>query len=282
MDRTFAFGRGTAPVCRLGLATRGNTRLEPRDVHDALARGVNYLNWCGHPDGLSRAVAELGARRKEVVLAWQLEASRADDAARELDHALRELGTSWIDVVTLYYVESEPEWAAIASPGGALEALVRARDQGAVRLIGMTSHQRALAAGIAAGRVRAPGQREERPLDLLMLRYNAAHRGAEEDVFPVTDPLGIPVVAYTCLRWGALPRPTPDDPPGFRPPAPREWYRFALAHPSVAVAICAPDGREELDHDLSLLDDWRPPDPEERRILAEHGDRVRRLAGAFP
>ena len=42
--------------------------------------------------------------------------------------------------------------------------------------------------------------------------YNAAHRGAETDVFPVTAALGMPVVAYTALRWGALMRPTREDP----------------------------------------------------------------------
>ena len=52
-------------------------------------------------------------------------------------------------------------------------------------------------------------------LDLLMIRYNAAHRGAETEIFPVTDSTSLPVVVYTCLRWGALLQSTPDDPPGF-------------------------------------------------------------------
>ena len=39
---------------------------------------------------------------------------------------------------------------------------------------------------------------------MLMIRYNAAHRGAESDVFPVTDALGTPVVTFTGLRWKDL------------------------------------------------------------------------------
>ncbi len=282
MQRTFEFGRGTPPVCRLGLATRGNTHLEPGDVHSAVERGVNYLNWCGHPDGLSRAIAEMGPARKKVVLAWQLQSATSDGAARELDRALNEAKTDYIDIVTFYYVESEGEWCDIASKDGAYAAMSRARKQGKVRLIGLTSHQRRMAARIAAGEIRSETQTESRPLDMLMLRYNAAHRGAERDVFPVTDPLHIPVVVYTCLRWGALPGTTPVDPPGFVPPPPREWYRFALANPSVAVAITAPDGREELEHNLALLSDWRPPTPEEQAVLVEHGDRVYHHTGSFP
>ena len=60
-----AFGR---PVCRLGLACRGGSGLRPEDVHHALGRGVNFLNWPGTEDALSRAVAELGPRRERVVV----------------------------------------------------------------------------------------------------------------------------------------------------------------------------------------------------------------------
>jgi predicted aldo/keto reductase-like oxidoreductase len=168
MRRFFEFRGALPPVVRLGLATRGNTRLDPSDVRAAIERGVNYLNWCGHPDGMSRAVAELGPLRKRVVVAWQLEATAAVAAERALDEALRQLGTDFVDIVTFYYVESEAQWRRILAPGGAYEAMVRAQERGKVRLLGLTSHQRAMAARIAGG--------EGRPLDLLMLRYNAAHR----------------------------------------------------------------------------------------------------------
>jgi aryl-alcohol dehydrogenase-like predicted oxidoreductase len=243
---------------------------------------VNYLNWCGRPDGLSRAISDMdSAQQERVVVAWQMQASDGDGAAGELDAALEELGRGWVDVVTFYYVESEAEWASIASRGGALDAMQKAQSEGKVRLIGLTSHQRRLAASIARGDL-GPADSGGRPLDMLMLRYNAAHRGAEKEVFPSTNPLGLPVVVYTCLRWGALMEPTAEDPDGFQPPEAREWYRFALAHPSVAVAIAAPDGREELNHDLSLLDDWRAPSEAEYEELRSHGDRVYRNAGGFP
>lgn len=107
MEKKTRFTSDTPPVCRLGIATRGNTSLDPSDVHWAVERSVNYLNWCGHSDGLSEAVAEMGPERSDVVLAWQLNASSADGARRELDDALAELKTDRIDIVTLYYVESE-------------------------------------------------------------------------------------------------------------------------------------------------------------------------------
>ena len=72
MKFTHTFSPDTPPVCRLGLATRGNTHLDPCDVHWAIERGVNYLNWCGRTDGMSQAVSEMGEKRQEIVFAWQI------------------------------------------------------------------------------------------------------------------------------------------------------------------------------------------------------------------
>ena len=117
---------------------------------------------------------------------------------------------------------------------------------------------------------------------MLMIRYNAAHRSAETEVFPITERLEIPVTCFTCLRWGALIKPIGDEPTGDPiPPAP-EWYRFVLSHPSISVALMAPDNRAEMLENLTLLDDWRATLPAERKLLITHGDRVRATAGPFP
>jgi predicted aldo/keto reductase-like oxidoreductase len=265
---------GAAPrrVCRLGLATRGDSSLTPQDVDHALDRGIDFLNWCGVPDGLSAAIAGLGQRRSEVVVCVQFEARTAAEARRELDSVLEQLHTDYVDVLTFYYVESAQEWDEIAGPRGALEFCMAARREGRVRLLGLTSHQRPLAATIAQARV----------LDLLMIRYNAAHRGAEHEVFPTTVALGMPVVVYTCLRWGALLRGTPDDPAGFVPPRPPAWYRFALQHSAVSVALASPANRAELEEDLEVLRATGPLPSEQYESLAEHGRRVRCHAGTFP
>jgi predicted aldo/keto reductase-like oxidoreductase len=269
-----AFG---PPVCRLGLASYGRTAITPDDVLSAVGRGVNFLNWQGLAeapsagDAFTRAVAGLGAERPSVVVCAQFGARTAADAANELRAGLGLLGTDYIDVLTLYYVERAEEWDEIRGIGGALPYLRDAQRDGIVRRIGVTSHQRPLAAAMAASGV----------LDLVMVRYNAAHRGAEREVFPVTEPLGLPVVAYTALRWGALLRPTPDDPPGFVVPRPVAWYRFVLQHSAVSVTLAAPQTRAELEEDLQVLDTAGPLGAAEYATLAAHGDRVRRHAGTF-
>jgi predicted aldo/keto reductase-like oxidoreductase len=259
-------------VCRLGLATRGESEMRPEDVVHAVERGVNFLNWCGQPDAMSEAIASLGARREEIVVCVQFEARSASEARKELHQVLRALGSDYVDAITFYYVEDASEWQQIIGANGALEACRAAQREGRIRTLDVTTHQRPLAAAMAKSGL----------LDFLMIRYNAAHRGAETEVFPITDALGLPVIVYTCLRRGALLRNTPDDPPGFIVPRAPAWYRFALQSPSVAVALMAPNDRAELEEDLSVLESANPLAQQEYAELAEHGLRVRRHAGSFP
>jgi predicted aldo/keto reductase-like oxidoreductase len=264
-----AFGK---PVCRLGLASHAGSHLTPGDIRYALDRGIRFLNWAGDEDVFSRTIAQLGPRQEQVVLCVQFAARSAADADVELRSLLGALGTDYVDVLTFYYVEALEEWKELMAPDGALPFCREAQRAGRVRRLGVTTHQRPLAAAMARSGL----------LDVLMIRYNAAHRGAEREVFPATDALGMPVIAYTALRWGGLLGPTPEDPPGFVVPPASMWYRFVLQSPSVTVALTAPHDRAELDEDLRVLEAAEPMDAAEYERLAEHGRRVRAHAGNFP
>jgi predicted aldo/keto reductase-like oxidoreductase len=266
------------PVCRLGLASHGRTGITAGDVLHTVSQGVNFLNWSGFAEGppddqaFPDAIVALGSQRDDVVVCVQFAARTASEAAQELRSVLAAIQSDYVDVLTLYYVEQAEEWEALHAPGGVVEYLRAAKADGAVRRLGVTSHQRPLAATIARSGL----------LDCVMVRYNAAHRGAERDVFPVTSTLGLPVIAYTATRWGALLLPTPDDPPGFLVPAAPAWYRFVLQSPAVSVVLAAPHTRAELEENLSVLAATGPMPVEEYTALAAHGERVRGQRGRFP
>ncbi len=84
-----------------------------------------------------------------------------------------------------------------------------------------------------------------------MHRYNMAHRKAEEQVFPMAQQAGIPVVAFTCTRWGQLLRGHPD---WLREiPTAADCYRYALHQKAVHLAITAPQTQAQLEENLSVL-----------------------------
>jgi aryl-alcohol dehydrogenase-like predicted oxidoreductase len=113
-----------------------------------------------------------------------------------------------------------------------------------------------------------------------MVRYNAAHRGAERDIFPhlaVHDP---GVISYTATRWTALLRPPRQWPANEPIPAPGQLYRFVLSNPHVDVCLAAPRNRKQLDEDLAALEAG-PLSEEELALVKRFGDAVYAAGRAF-
>ncbi len=66
---------------------------------------------------------------------------RTGDAARaELERSLQRMGVDHVDLIQLHNLVEPDEWEVAHGPGGAVEALARARDEGLVRHIGVTGH----------------------------------------------------------------------------------------------------------------------------------------------
>ena len=86
------------------------------------------------------------------------------------------------------------------------EELHQFREEGKVLNIGLSTHDRKLAGKLAT----------EGAVDILMIRYNTARRGAEQDIFPYLAECGLDVVSYTSTRWRYLlrrPKVWPKDAP---------------------------------------------------------------------
>jgi len=153
---------------------------------------------------------------------------------RGCEKLLRRLETDRLDVWLLGWVRAR--WHVT---GRTWPTMRRLKEEGKARAIGFSCHDRSLA--LALGR--------ELAVDVMMLRYNAAHRGVEREVFDKLGEERPAIIAYTATRWGMLLQPLPEA--GFEAPmsAP-ECYRFVLAHPSVDMALCAATSIEELRADV--------------------------------
>ncbi len=221
---------------RLGLAA--NYGVGEDGVRAAMDRGVNLFLWTMRSKGLKNPLKEaIASRRDEVaVVGFASVGFFGWGVRRGAEALLRDLGTDYLDVLML-------GWVGI---GSALTAatereLVALRESGKVRAIGVSIHDRPRAGRLA----------ESSPLDLLMLRYNAAHPGAERDVFPHRQEAKPTVLAYTATAWRRLLK------------RPKGWdgelmtagdcYRFQLSSPHVDVALTAPASRAEVDQNLDAI-----------------------------
>ena len=103
--------------------------------------GVNHIDTAAsYGDSELRLAPWLAHHRDDVFLATKT-GDRTGSAARaSLERSLARLGVDHVDLIQLHNLVEEDEWATAHGPGGAVEALVQARDEGLVRFIGVTGH----------------------------------------------------------------------------------------------------------------------------------------------
>src|SRR4051812_37795150 len=69
-----------------------------------------------------------------------------DSARASLERSLTRMGVDHVDLIQLHNLVEPEDWETAHAPGGALEALERARDEGLTRFIGVTGHGLRIAA----------------------------------------------------------------------------------------------------------------------------------------
>jgi len=116
--------------------TRATAALE-----DALARGVNHVDVAPSYGDAERVLgAAIARHRDRMFLACKTRERRAPKARDELHRSLERLRTDRIDLYQCHAVSDASDLERLLAPGGALEAIVEARDAGLVRFVGITGH----------------------------------------------------------------------------------------------------------------------------------------------
>ena len=240
-------------VFRLGLS--GSFGLDEAGVREALVR-MQYVFLV--PRMPVRPLREALARDREryVIVAGPMLGYFPGSCRRAVEKCLRRLRTDYLDVLQLYWLGKMSAFTGVVQ-----EEMARLRDEGKVRALGVSIHDRPRAGRLAGDSI----------LDLLMVRYNAAHPGAEADVFPQLARRRPAVVAYTATSWRKLLR------------APRGWtgrvatagdcYRFCLTSPHVDVVLSGPRTVSELRENLAAVDKG-PLGPEELEWMRSFGKAV--------
>jgi aryl-alcohol dehydrogenase-like predicted oxidoreductase len=208
--------------------------IRPEDVERAFHElGINtfFVTW--QMKGLSEGVRRLvkaGHRDQMVIISGGPFLPFGFMVQRAWEKNARALEIDHIDVWLMGWVRRR--WHLT---GKTWPAIRRLKQQGRVRVIGFSCHDRPLAVSLA----------QEFSVDTLMIRYNAAHRGAERQIFPAFGQDRPAIISYTATRWRMLLKPLPAQgfPQAMTGP---ECYRFVLSNPAIDVALCAGANIEEL------------------------------------
>ncbi len=139
------FGRTGHASSRVifGAAALGSMRQERADqvLATLLEFGVNHIDTAAsYGDSELRIAPWMPAHRGQFFLATKTGERSGDGARAGLELSLTRLGVDSVDLIQLHNLVEPDEWEVAHGPGGAIEALSRARDEGLVRFIGVTGH----------------------------------------------------------------------------------------------------------------------------------------------
>jgi len=249
------FGSTGKSVTPLGLGS--GYGVSGREVERAVERGIDYLYWGSYrnPD-FAEGVRNLGpAARPKLFLVVQSYTRIAGLMRGSLERALRDLRTEYADLLLLGWWNEPP-------PRALVDAAVALKKEGKAKGIMISCHRRETFKTYI----------EDPVYDGIMLRYSAAHPGAESDVFRHLESRRPGVVSYTATRWRTLLDPQ-NMPAGERTPTATDCYRFALSNPHIDVCLAGPADARQLDEALLALDKG-PLSPEEMDWMRRVGKHV--------
>lgn len=252
-------------VGRLGVAASYGA---PAEVfEEAFEKGCNYfyLGSGRHRANMRQAIKNICSRgqRDKLVVAIHTYARFGFLTESFFNKTLQSMNLDSADVLILGWHNQRPSQKL-------LDRALAMKEKGLFRFLGMSGHNRPFFPKMAASGL----------FDLFHIRYNAAHRGAEEESFPHlmgNDRPGI--VTYTATRWAHLLKPK-KMPHGESIPAPSDCYRFVMSHPAVDVCLCGPKDIKQMRAALPSLD-LGPLGAEEMDRMKKIGEHIHRTSKSF-
>jgi aryl-alcohol dehydrogenase-like predicted oxidoreductase len=249
------FGNTGLVVSRLSVGTGTNGwahRSEQTALgHEGLASllrqsyelGVNFWDTAdqyGSHQHIARALEDIP--REKIVIATKTNSHSGRTVARDIERFLRELHTDVLDIVLLHCLSSE-KWPRRQS--GAMEALSRAKEQGKIRAVGISSH------GLGALRAAA----ESDWVDVVLARINSAGTridGSQAQVVPLIEGLyaaGKAIYGMKVLGCGRL--------AGEARPA----IQYVLGLGTVHALTIGTSRQEHLHENVGLVNELAPRHP---------------------
>lgn len=267
-------GRTGVDVSILGVGGAHLSRPEEdeaiRIVHEAIDGGVTFLDNAWEYGGgeserrMGKALAQEGYRQRAFLMTKDCAHDRrAEHSMQKLEESLKRLRTDYLDLWQIHEVVWDDDPERILAPGGSLEAMVRAKEQGKVRFIGFTGHKspnlhrQLLASGI-------PWDTVQMPINV----FDAHFSSFQHKILPMCIEQGIGVIGMKSNAGGHLQR----SGAGITP---EEALRYSLGLP-VSVVVSGMDSLEILRKNMAVAEDFEPYDEHELDDLLE---RARAFSG---
>ena len=248
-------------------------------VERALDLGINYIDTAArYGRGVSqRHIGKvMKRRRQEVFLATKTHDRTRDGSLRLLEESLQVLATDHLDLWQLHNLARMDEVERIFAPGGAIEALVHAREQKMVRHLGLTGHADPYVLAEAIRRF---------PFDTVLLAVNAADKhylSFIDNLLPRVVEKQMGIIGMKIPARGRILAPAAET--GQTAPRPgltmREAMHYVLSLP-VSTIIVGCDSVAQLEENVQLAREFAPLDEKQMAALVERTRPIHREALFF-
>ena len=197
-------------------------------IQAALDAGVNHMDVApSYGDAELRLQPWMPRIRDRIFLGCKTRQRSRDQARAELHRSLERLGTDRLDLYQLHSVGKLADLDACTAPGGALEAVVEAREEGRVRWLGITGHTHAAPRTHLEALRRFPFDTVMFPLNFVLWADAQYRRDAEEllEACRARD-VGVHIIKAVAK-----------DPWGDRPKTHTTWYEPFTDQPTIDRAV---------------------------------------------
>ncbi|MCX7682124.1 MAG: aldo/keto reductase [Anaerolineae bacterium] len=126
-----------------GAAALGSVSQEVADraLEVLLQYGINHIDTAAsYGDAELRIGPWMERHRQEFFLATKSGERTFQGAWDELQRSLERMRVDYVDLWQLHFLVDPQEWETAMGPGGALEAFVKAKEEGLTRFLGVTGH----------------------------------------------------------------------------------------------------------------------------------------------
>jgi len=244
--KRIVLGKTGLEVNRLGFGGIPIQRVDEKQavetVLHAVEKGVDFIDTSRVYTTSERRIGmALQQTDKRVIMASKSKDRTSDGIRADLETSMKELQKDYIDLYQFHLVKDKHDYKQVISAGGALEGLIKAKEEGSIGNIGITSHSldlldQALDDGL---------------FDTMMVCYSFIEPLARENIIPKAIRKKVGCIAMKPFSGGII-----DDP--------RLALKYAFAQPGIVV-IAGAEHKDLVDENWEVFQNSWELDGEEKK-----------------
>jgi predicted aldo/keto reductase-like oxidoreductase len=215
-------------------------------VSYALEKGMDFIDtsrvYTTSETRIGKALKETG---KKAAVATKSFNRTAVGIQKDIETSLRELQLDYIDVYQCHGISNEEEYRLITSPEGAVSGLLKAKEQGLIGHLGITSHSLDLLEKIL----------EDDVFETIMVCFSFLEPAAGEKVIPKALEKGVGILAMKPFSGGVI-------------EAPEVALKWAFSFPDILV-LAGVEEKGFIDQNWNIFQGSYEMTGEEKQKLQE-------------